>query len=360
MKVLADENMPELENLLSNDIELIRCQGRKISQPMLQDVDALLVRSVTQITAPLLNNTKVKFVGSATIGTDHVDTDYLAQQGIHFAHAPYSSIEAVVDYTLAAMLHFSSLSQWQTKKVGIIGLGNIGSGLQKRLQHLKIEVIAYDPWVENATATWQQVLKCDALSFHVPLIREGKFPTYHMLDQASLAQLQADCLVINTSRGGVIDEQALMQHLQNHSQAVILDVFEHEPSPEKSLLKALFLATPHIAGYSEQAKLRGSIAVVSAFNRYFDTESTMVDLLSPTVKSLGEINSIAQFLQQALPLKKLSDGFVQGYLSAPTPADYFDWCRKNYPKRSEWGYLSSAPPESLFATMQSLGVLCRQ
>ena len=236
--------------------------GREINADTVAAADILLVRSVTQVDKQLLEGSSVQFVGSATIGTDHVDLQYLQQKGIHFAHAPGCNAEAVVQYMFSA---FCTLEpQWRDKTVGLVGCGNVGGRLLHRLSALGVTCHVYDPFLHaaecDALTDLETVLSADIICLHTPLTREGQFPTHHLINQQVLEQsIRPGALLINASRGGVIDNLALLAHLNSGADLkVALDVWEGEPEINLDLLRQVNLATPHIAGYSLEGRLRGT------------------------------------------------------------------------------------------------------
>jgi len=264
LKIVADENIPLLNRFFGHFGELHTKAGRNITSQDVSDADILLVRSVTKVNETLLQNSSVKFVGTCTIGTDHIDTEFLAQRNIRFLSAPGANANSVVEYILSCLsvladthdIHFDHSS------VGIIGYGNIGTRLNKKLRKLGLKTKIYDPLVssdENPLNAFEEVLACDVITLHVPLTFDGDYPTHYMFDAPQLAKLRAGQVLINTSRGGVIREAALKQRLlEPDAPAVILDVWENEPAIDTELAAQVYLGTPHIAGYSFDGKVAGT------------------------------------------------------------------------------------------------------
>ena len=221
----------------------------------------LLVRSVTRVDRTLLEGSAVAFVGSATIGTDHVDQAYLAEQGIRFAHAPGCNANAVVQYDLSVLSNLQP--DWQSCTVGIVGCGNVGGRVYRTLKSLGVNCRVYDPFLSAEQipdlVDFQSVLAADIICVHTPLTTEGPFPTEHLFNAEVLAGLGENTLLINAGRGAVIDNGALLEHLKSGSKLrVALDVWEPEPNINPGLLEQVLLATPHIAGYSREGKIRGT------------------------------------------------------------------------------------------------------
>lgn len=275
MRIVADEAIPQLE-LFARWGELIRLPGREISNKHLQRADALLVRSITPVDANLLTGSRLRFVGSTTSGIDHIDQAYLHDAGIAFAHAPGCNAEAVADYVCSALAALGAdLGTPAGRRVGVLGFGQVGSRVAGRLHKLGFEIKAYDPLLKSSDNAFlgslDEALQCDLLTLHVPLTDDGAYPTRHMLNAGQLDALPRKLVLINAARGAVIDNRALAAILPSrpHWQTV-LDVWEGEPLPDQTLLQRVSVATPHIAGYSLQAKNRGSAMVYQAFLRHFD------------------------------------------------------------------------------------------
>ena len=271
LKLLADENIPAVEHYVGELGEVRRFAGRELRARDLAGADVLLVRSVTAVNEQLLAGSAVRFVGTATSGIDHVDREYLAGQGIGFRHAPGSNANSVVEYVLAAIAavddHLERLLAGGT--VGVVGYGVIGKAVTGRLQAMGIRFKVYDPWLDQAAvrhaATLQEILACEVITLHPELTREQPWPSYHLFDGAALDQLQVGCLLINASRGAVVDNSALEALLtKGRGPALVLDVWEGEPGINPNLLQQVRQGTPHIAGYSLDGKLLATRMLVEA------------------------------------------------------------------------------------------------
>lgn len=272
MKIVADENIPHLRAFFDAD-ELILKPGREIKKDDLLDADILLVRSVTPINKKLLEGTPIKFVGSTTSGKDHIDTQWLDENNITWYVAEGCNTRAVVEYivcVLAALEKNELLPNNPEKRLTavVVGVGRIGSEVVKTLEKLNFEVIKCDPYRakdKNFTSiNFAEITDVDLITFHVPLTESGEYPTFHMADKHFLLRQKKNCVIINTSRGGVIDSDALKEYGQLLYSC--LDVWENEPYIDFEVLQLATIATPHIAGYSVQAKLRG-IEMVYKFMR---------------------------------------------------------------------------------------------
>ncbi|MEY8205614.1 MAG: 4-phosphoerythronate dehydrogenase [Bermanella sp.] len=374
MKIVADENIPLLAEFFNDMCQsnLHTLPGRHMTRADLMDADILLVRSITQVNEELLEGTSVKFVGTCTIGTDHVDTAYLATHGIRFHSAPGCNAQAVVEYVLSSLLTLAERRQvpWQQLSVGIVGVGNVGRRLLAALEALQINVCAYDPHVaafqsrQHSEAVWQQ----DVVTLHTPITHSGEFKTHHLVDGERLATMQADACLINSCRGAVVDNQALLQHLHSHPMFLaILDVWEQEPTPPDPLIRACLLATPHIAGYSLDGKYQGSAMIYAALCDFLALPvGTSVAQLAPcpplsniTMNSDGD----GAFLFRKV-LRSVYDVRDDHFrmlsllgLADAAKASAFDQLRKQYPMRRELhGLTLSTQGMSPPAGLQALGV----
>ncbi len=269
LDIVADENIPLASALFGSMGPVRLAPGRDISPETVRHADMLLVRSVTRVDAALLDGSAVRFVGSATSGLDHIDLDYLRRRGIPFACAPGANADSVVEYVLAALLHLATIrgAALRGKTLGIAGCGRIGSRLARRAAALGMQALLCDPPLAEAGAAGAYlslnalIRQADILTLHVPLVRGGPHPTWHMIGRDELAACRAGAWLVNTSRGGVIDNEALLEALRRSPQrpaAVALDVWEGEPAPPAALLERVDVATPHIAGYSYDGKAAGA------------------------------------------------------------------------------------------------------
>ncbi|WP_409522901.1 4-phosphoerythronate dehydrogenase PdxB [Nitrincola sp. MINF-07-Sa-05] len=357
LTIFADENMPALEPLFGHLGSLIRLPGRSMTPADLKQADILLVRSVTQVGEELLRDSKVKFVGTATIGTDHIDQNWLQQAGVGFASAPGCNAEAVVDYVLSVCFHLAGEQGFdlRDKTVGVVGEGNVGGRLVRRLRALGVQVLVCDPSkareqgakVVNSVELQTLLAQADIISLHTPLTHDGADPTWHLLGADQLAGLKADTILINTARGPVIDNQALLQIArQRRDLTLILDVWEQEPVVDPELAALCRIATPHIAGYSLDGKIRGSWMLYQAVSQWLGTEPE-VSLKSVLPASAFSEVKLGQGAD-TLPLMQLlydphrDDRALRAtlHLSPDERAKAFDQLRKSYPERREFATLS--------------------
>ncbi|EWC42569.1 4-phosphoerythronate dehydrogenase PdxB [Stutzerimonas stutzeri] len=273
MHILADENIPLVDEFFASLGEIRRMPGRSINRAALEQVDVLLVRSVTRVDRELLEGTAVRFVGTCTIGTDHLDLDYFQQAGIDWASAPGCNARGVVDYVLGSLLALAEVrgEVLSRRRFGVVGAGEVGGRLLDVLRGLGWDVRACDPPRQAREAggfvSLDEVLaECDVISLHTPLSMSGDWPTFHLLDQQRLSRLRPGAWLINASRGAVVDNAALRELLlQRPDLEAVLDVWEGEPQVDVELAGLCRIATPHIAGYSLDGKLRGTAQIHAAY-----------------------------------------------------------------------------------------------
>lgn len=353
MKILVDENMPYARELFSRLGEVRAVPGRPIPTDALTDADALMVRSVTKVNEALLGDKAIKFVGTATAGTDHVDQSWLTQAGIGFSAAPGCNAIAVVEYVFSALLMLAERDGFALadRTVGIVGVGNVGGRLQKRLEALGIKTLLCDPpRADNGDegdfrSLDELVAEADVITFHTPLYKEGQYKSLHLADEALIRRLKPGTILINACRGPVVDNAALLKCLEEgQNLSVVLDVWEPEPDLNLALLDKVDLGTSHIAGYTLEGKARGTTQVFEAFSQFigqpqevalstllpapeFGRISLHGPLDQPTLKRLAHL--VYDVRRDDAPLRKV----------AGIPGE-FDKLRKNYLERREWSSLT--------------------
>ncbi|WP_126760542.1 4-phosphoerythronate dehydrogenase [Pseudidiomarina salinarum] len=361
MHILADANLPLVAELCD---QLCRAAGypaevelystRQPSAAQLATAEALLIRSVTRVDADLLQQApRLRWVGSGTIGTEHVDQAALDAAGVVFTHTPGVNANAVGDYVASAVAAASlRRGQFLAGEAAIIGAGHTGRAAGQRLQGLGLQVHYYDPPLVESGANqvpvhgnWQRVLNSAVISCHVPLTTSGPYATRHLLDDSAVQALAADTLIINASRGPVVAQQAVARALQRQqSLRWVLDVWEDEPQIAVDLLPCIELATPHIAGHSLAGKLGGTrqlCAKLAAHLGWPDQLPSLTELLSrwPRVSGDRELQSLAApdwqtLASWVLAIYDIREDDRQLRAAPPTPAA-FDALRRNYQPRAE-------------------------
>jgi len=365
MKIIVDQNIPLAQEFFSHLGEVIALPGRDLKSSDLNGADILLVRSITQVNESLLSGSNIQFVGSCTIGIDHLDTEYLEKNNIVWANAPGCNANAVVQYVFSAMAALRP--KWQQQTIGIVGCGNIGRRLYQRLCRLACDVVVYDPFLESAPpadidpahlVSFNEVLDADIITCHTPLTHSGPFPTFHLFDRDVLSQLSDKTLLINSGRGAVIDNEALYSELESRkltqrSLSIALDVWENEPTINRQLLEKVDLGTFHIAGYSVEGKEQGTYRVYQALCQFLDKPVAQEKalLLSQDKKTLG----LGQAKQASLNDLILACYNILDDDKQLRGDPRFDLLRKQYISRREYAHFEL--PSSAQALQQSFDII---
>jgi erythronate-4-phosphate dehydrogenase len=351
LTVLADENIPAVEDYFGPSARVQRVNGRAMERTDLNGVDVLLVRSVTRVNEALLQGSAIKFVGTATSGFDHIDREYLARQRIGFAHAPGSNANSVVEYVLAAIAATGEKLEQLLGggTVGIIGYGVIGKAVAARFAALGVRSRIYDPWLDQHTVPnagdLEAVLDCDVVTLHAQLTMDEPWSSHHLLGSRELQKLRAGALLINASRGAVIDNAALGDFLQAHPEAaVVMDVWEGEPEPSAALLERVALGSAHIAGYSWDGKLLATRMLSEAASRFLQLPQSGQGVQVLDVDPIEVMHDLStagllRFLIQARYDILLDDQLLRETVARaqrqPDAGAGFDLLRKTYRKRRE-------------------------
>ncbi len=346
MRIVIDRNIPGVDKTFAHHGDIERVDGRSLDRQQLINADALITRSITRVDAGLLEGTPVRFVGTATTGTDHLDTNWLEQQGITWASAPGCNADAAAQYTLAMVwLACERLERNpQEQSIGIIGRGNVGSRLQKLLAVLGLYCVANDPPLADSgmrgLVSLDEALSQDIVCLHVPLTRHGPHPTFRMMGSKQLTQMNDSALLVNTARGDVLDGAVLLQQLRSGRMHAALDVWPGEPQIDPELVKATTVATPHVAGYSDDGKLNGTLMVYQAFCAWldvpaiapFNNDNKVLDIDLRSVKNpvASALNAACFVQKQDSAMRRLTD------LVAIERAMVFDSLRREYPSRRDF------------------------
>ncbi|MEX0950846.1 MAG: 4-phosphoerythronate dehydrogenase [Gammaproteobacteria bacterium] len=362
MHIIADRHIAGVEQQFDELGRVTAIEPGAITPARLADADALLVRSVTPVNAALLADTPVRFVGTATSGADHVDTDYLASENIAFASAAGCNARAVAEYVLSTLLVLTERRQrtLQDMTVGIVGCGHVGSQLHKLLSVLGVRCLLNDPPLAVAGDTrdfcsLDDVLHADVVSLHVPLTDTGDYPTRHLLGYEQLRRVPADGILINAARGGVVDESALKKVQTSQSLTLALDTWLNEPAIDAELAARVNVATPHIAGYSHEAKQRATAMIKTALMEWLQCSvpaapapTPGVQRQVPLLKPLSEADDfnaaglaiLASYdvRTDAIALRELVN------LEASQRAAHFIQLREKYPLRHEFNAIQACLP----------------
>jgi len=279
MKIVCDLHIPFLKGALEQYADVTYMPGSEITHDSILDADALIIRTRTHCDANLLEGTKVRFIATATIGYDHIDTEWCESHGISWTNAPGCNSWSVQQYMGSLLVNLSRHFGFRPKDktIGIIGVGNVGSKVARLASLLGFRVLLCDPprarkEGSDGFVTLKEIISnSDIISCHVPLTRDGEDVTYHLFDRSLLSSLRNDQILINTSRGEVVDNSALKEILAERKiLAAALDVWENEPVIDSGLLQLLFCGTPHIAGYSLDGKATGTTMCVQALGQFFE------------------------------------------------------------------------------------------
>ena len=351
MNLVVDENIVLAKEAFGSFGNLLLTNGRKISNELLRDADILIVRSITNVNKGLLTNTKVKFVGTATIGTDHIDTDYLLREGVEFSDAKGCNSNSVAEYVITALMRIAVENKFsiKNKTIGIVGVGNVGSRVVEFAEALGLKALKNDPPKERANigsgySELDEILKADIVTLHVPLNLTGTDKTYYLLNENNLPDLKQGAILINTSRGPVIDNDALSNIIDKKQLKVVLDVWEGEPLINTELLKKVKIGTPHIAGYSLEGKVNGTKIIYDSLCKFTSSNSDWKPFLPQVNENeiepplAGTEEEKLHFVFNKIYNIKNDDSLLRRLLTMKEneTVTYFDKLRKEYAVRREF------------------------
>ena len=373
LTIIADENMPSVEPLFQEIGKVVRVSGRDLTPEQLGEADLLLVRSVTKVDEALLTQAEnLKFVGTATIGMDHLDTAYLDSRKITYSNAAGCNADSVVDYALAAIYREAAIRKVDPKTLsyGVIGAGNVGGRLVARLEELGVKVLVSDPPKVKRIPSFidtpldELLQKSDVVCCHLPLTKSGAHPTYHLLSEAELAHLKPDVIFLNAGRGPTVDGEALKVVSHKHpDMTLLLDVWEFEPEVDLELAARTALATPHIAGYSLEGKLRGTFMLYQRFMEYIGVVagkqfSSILPLPEKPIMVLDDATTALDVINFLYNYDADDMRFRESLsLDASVQRKQFDLLRKTYPVRREFSSLTltGVVSDSLRHELHALG-----
>lgn len=278
MKIVADDKIPFLKGVLEPYADIVYLPGKSISRADLIDADALLVRTRTKCDESLLKGTNVKFIGTATIGYDHIDAEYCMRNKIIWTNSPGCNSASVYQYITSALLKLQNDRGFNLKEktIGVIGVGNVGSKVAKLAKAIGMKILLNDPprarkEGQSGFVSIDTILsESDIITLHVPLNISGQDTTYHLINDSVISRLRRKAWLINSSRGEIADSSVLKSALKSGLiSGAVIDVWENEPDIDIELLNEVYIATPHIAGYSTDGKANGTSMVVNSLSRYF-------------------------------------------------------------------------------------------
>jgi erythronate-4-phosphate dehydrogenase len=355
LSIVVDENVPYAAETFGQLGSVSLYPGRSISAAQVRDADVLIVRSVTRVDRGLLEGAAVKFVGTATIGFDHVDRGYLDAQGIDFVSAPGSNANSVSEYITAALLSMAARQggRLEGKTLGVVGVGNVGSRVVGKAEALGLRCLLNDPPKQRETGDSKYVpldavlAESDIVTLHVPLLKEGPDRTLGMADEGFFARMRPQAWFLNSSRGRVVDEAALARALDSGRIALTaLDVWQGEPDIDPATVARVFLGTPHIAGYSFDGKVAATVMLYEALCRQLGQapEVGLADLLpKPPVPEIDlqtgpadDEEALRVAIRRIYDIAKDDRDLRQAMQAGERRGVEFDRLRKNYPKRREF------------------------
>jgi erythronate-4-phosphate dehydrogenase len=359
LKIVCDVNICDVSELFGRYGDIKFLPGRNIDRSHVAQADALLVRTITQVNRELLEQTSVRFVGSATSGIDHIDVPYLKTNNIVLAHSPGSNANAVVQYDMSV---FAKLKpEWRTSTIGIIGCGRVGGRLHALLKKLNVKLRVYDPFLTQAQVAeltdLDKVLKSDIVCVHTPLTHSGQFPTANLLDEQKINTLSSGTLLVNAGRGGVVDEAALIRRLDSKNDiSVAFDVWDSEPLINLSLMSKINIATPHIAGYTFEAKKQASQMLLDAFLLWQGKRSPSREIeLKEKIIHLGRGDEAINDLILACYDVSKDDEALRHAMSEGNFGVGFDYIRNDYPFRHDFQYYAVRSSHRQLSELRALG-----
>ena len=288
MRIIVDSHIPHIQGLIEPRAQVVYLDPNDITREAVNGADALIVRTRTRCDAALLDGSRVRFIGSATIGTDHIDLDYCTRCGITVRNAPGCNAPAVAQWVFCAIrawMQARGVFSTGDLTLGIVGVGHIGSIVARWARQLGFNVLLNDPPRENSHGSVNELFspldelqrQCDIITFHTPITRSGQWPTWHLCDRAFLNGLSRCRLLMDAARGPIVDNAALLDW---HGD-VALDCWENEPAISRDLLEKCIVATPHIAGYSAEGKLRGTAMMLAALNEFYGWDIPVPEIAAP-------------------------------------------------------------------------------
>ena len=335
MKVIIDHKIPYIKEAISRIAdEVVFLPGNAFTKEAVKDADALIVRTRTTCNRELLEGSQVKFIATATIGYDHIDTEYCREAGITWTNCPGCNAGSVEQYVHSVLLLLKREKGLDLEKstIGIVGVGHVGSRVKRMAEGLGMKVLLNDPprseQGESGFVDLETIAReCDVITFHTPLSREGRYATFHLVNHEFLVSLKRTPYIINSSRGEVVDTDALLVALAaGKVRDVVIDTWENEPDINHELLDVAFLATPHIAGYSADGKANATRMSLEALCKFFHIEATF-DIMPDKVDIHFSTDKEEAYLQAYNP--KCDSEWLK---ASP---EKFEWFRGNYPIRRE-------------------------
>lgn len=338
-KIVIDDKIPYIKETISKlTNRAVYIPGNMIGNDDIRDADALIIRTRTHCDARLLKGSNVKFVATATIGYDHIDTNFMEQAGIKWINCPGCNASSVAQYIDAVLTLIKTEKHIDIQKqtIGIVGCGHVGRKVLEVARRKGMNILVCDPPRSDAEGekgfvSMEQIAKeADIITFHVPLTKEGRYPTYHLVNEKLLDSLSKRPIIINSSRGAVVDNEALLYAINyNKVKDAVIDTWENEPNINKELLKRVWIGTPHIAGYSADGKTNADNMVISALCEFFSLPKQPA-ICPPEIPNADlcpkNKDERTLFLYNPIPESN----------KLKLEPEKFEWFRNNYPLRREY------------------------
>jgi erythronate-4-phosphate dehydrogenase len=375
--IVVNKHTPYVVKAFERIGKVTALDTQEITKDTVKDADILIVRSETKVDHTLLEGSRIKFVGTVTIGTDHVDEEYLAKNGIVFVSAPGSNSNSVSEYITAALLELphNQVFSFRDKSIGIVGVGNVGSKVWRKAEALGLRVLLNDPPLQRQGSTYplhaiDALMDADIVTLHVPLTRTGPDTTYHLFDENRIRKMKGGSILINSSRGSIVDTEALKHTLTDrHLASAVLDVWEKEPTIDTALLELVSLGTQHIAGYSIDGKVNALRMNYEAVCRFLgipqgqEITTLLPESALPAIRveeiHTSELQTLREIIRQCYDIT-VDDQLLRKTISLPKEEQgkYFSRLRKEYRIRKEFFHTTVEVKNNaveLFNVLQLLG-----
>lgn len=338
MKIVVDDKIPYISEAVEKIAdEVVYLPGKQFSRDSVMDADALIVRTRTKCDERLLEGTNVKFIATATIGYDHIDTEFCRKAGIAWENCPGCNAGGVEQYVQSSLILLARKHGVALKDmtIGVVGVGNVGRRIVEMAKSMGMKVLQCDPprakmEPDGDFCTFEKLATIsDIITFHVPLVKTGEYKTFHYADDSFFSKVKPNCWLINTSRGEVVDTISLKKAIvEKQISDAVIDVWENEPDIDLELLENVFIGTPHIAGYSSDGKANASRMSIMNICRFFGLES-QCEITPPSLECMTIVasNEDDAILQTYNPMNDC--------LNLKMNPEKFEWLRGNYPVRRE-------------------------
>lgn len=369
MKFIIDDKIPYIQGALEPFGEVLYLPGAKTTPEIVKDADAIITRTRTICNKSLLAGSSVKFIATATIGYDHIDTDYCAKAGIQWTNAPGCNSKSVEQYIASTLFVVAQTKGFQLngKTIGVVGVGQVGSKVARVCELFGMKVLLNDPPRERTEGTDQfcsleEIMqKADIITLHVPLNMQGEDATFHLADSHFFDALKRQPLVINSCRGEVLDTLAAKEALKKGQlSGLVIDCWENEPTIDLELLTLVDLATPHIAGYSRDGKANGTTMSIQAISRFFGLG---IDNWQPREVEIPKETQIALDGSNLSEEEILSNAIRTTYdirnddTALRNNPEAFEKLRGDYPVRREFPVFTILPKNIKGVTLDKLKLL---